>query len=325
MTAVYVTARSMESAMRTKSELDKSKRATDDTLLSLEYWPGQEEDGHMYKSPLLFAAVLDRHRELVKVGNYYQDEILFYTNIIDVLFGWLTREVEMFGDTTVWRWLLAYTYLMGSINYLGAEQALCSVYFSMVCFSHRETFYYSNYSFAGEAAFRMYRQSYPDERGGGWKTSSHNRFFPNLMACREEIIADLHYQGMSIDPSLCDESRKNETKFHETDILTLHEHQRLNEAIAMRMHAEVDQSAFHFILSGVVLGALGSYFLLLHILRCTFIRCVQSRSTRKWEPKDTVIEEEKLDSLTMSMETNMIKYEEYNCKPNAIHVKVATV
>ena len=315
----------MESAMRTKSELDKSKRATDDTLMSLEYWPGQEEDGHMYKSPLLFAAVLDRHRELVKVGNYYQDEILFYTNIIDVLFGWLTREVEMFGDTTVWRWLLAYTYLMGSINYLGAEQALCSVYFSMVCFSHRETFYYSNYSFAGEAAFRMYRQSYPDERGGGWKTSSHNRFFPNLMACREEIIADLHYQGMSIDPSLCDESRKNETKFHETDILTLHEHQRLNEAIAMRMHAEVDQSAFHFILSGVVLGALGSYFLLLHILRCTFIRCVQSRSTRKWEPKDTVIEEEKLDSLTMSMETNMIKYEEYNCKPNAIHVKVATV
>ena len=145
-TGIYVTARSLESQMDAKEALDSARRATDISLSELTYWPGQTEDGHMYKSRYLFAAVLERHRELSKVGNYYQDEIQFYTDMIDVMFGWLTREVEMFGENSIWRWLLAYTYLMGSINYLGAEQTLCSVYYSMVCFSHRETFYYANYS-----------------------------------------------------------------------------------------------------------------------------------------------------------------------------------
>lgn len=34
---------------------------------------------------------------------------------------------------------------------------------SFVCFSHRETFYYANFSFAGEAVFRLYR--HPWSRG----------------------------------------------------------------------------------------------------------------------------------------------------------------
>ncbi len=309
--------------MDAKEALDISRSTTDMSLRELSYWPGQEEDGHMYNSYGLFCAILDSHREMVKVGNYYQDELQFYTNIIDVFFGWLSREVEMFGESSIWRWLLAYTYLMGSINYLGAEQTLCSVYYSMVCFSHRETFNYANYSFGGETAFRMYRQTYPEERGGGWRTASHHKFFPVLAACREEIIADLSYHGMSIDPSICDESRKNETKFRDTDILTLHENQRLTEAILGRLRTEVDHNAFNFVLSGVILGVFASYFTLLHVLRCAFIKCVQSRSALKWEPKDSVIEEDKLDSLTL--DSKMIKYEEYNCKSNSIHVKVATV
>ena len=93
-----------------------------------------------------------------QIGIYYQDEIQFYTNLLDIMFSWVMREVAVGGDTDVWQWLLAYSYLLGSINYLGAEQAMCSVFFSMICFSYRETFAYANYSFSGEAAFRMYRQ-----------------------------------------------------------------------------------------------------------------------------------------------------------------------
>ena len=311
--------------MAAKEELDGSRSATDQTLDDIRIWPGIDNDGHLYKSRYLFRAVLNRHRVMVKVGNNFQDELQFYTNVIDVLFGWITREVELFGENDIWRWLVAYTYLMGSINYLGAEQALCSVFFSVICFSHRETFYYANYSFSGEATFRLYRQSYPEERGGHWRITSHQRFFPNLFACREEIFADMDYIGMSIDPSLCDYSRKNETKFHDTDILVLHENHRLKEEMLDRMSVQVDKTAFDFVLSGVVLGIIACYFSVLHVLRCTFVKCVQSRSARKWEPKDSVLEEDRMDSLTL--ETKMIKYEEYNCKPHNSHIKikVATV
>ncbi len=321
--------------MAAKEDLDISRKKTDQTLQHLDYWPGLDEDGHMYKSRYLFSAVLERHRSLVKVGNYFQDEIQFYTNLLDVLGGWLTREVALFGEDHIWKWLLSYTYLMGSINYLGAEQALCSVFFSIICFSHRETFYYANYSFSGEAVFRLYRQSYPEERGGGWRIASHQKFFPNLYACREEVFADMDYHGMSIDPSLCDYSRKNETRFHDLDILTLHENQRLNDEVLSILQSNIDHSSFHFFLSGIVLGTVASYVTILHILRCSFIKCVQSRSTVKWEPKNSIIEDhDKVDNITM--ETKMMNYDEYthvntlnthtaNHKPHSIQFKVATV
>ena len=59
--------------------------------------------------------------------------------------------------------LQTYGYLMAAVGYIGAEQALCSAFHSVVCFSHRETFYYANYSFAGESLFRLYRHSYPSD------------------------------------------------------------------------------------------------------------------------------------------------------------------
>ena len=166
-------------------------------------------------------------------------------------------------------------------------------------------------------------QMYPGERGGGWRTASHHKFFPSLHECREEIMSGLTYQGMAMDPSLCDESRKNETRFHDTDILTLHETQRVTDAILENIRYDTDYYAFMFVISGIIVGVCGSYFLLLHILRCIFIKCVQSRNRNNWGPKDASLEEDKLDSLTL--ESKMIKYDDYNCKPNAINVRVATV
>lgn len=282
----------------------------------------------------------------LQVGNYFQDEVQFYTNILDVIFGWLTREVAIFSEDDLWRWLLSYTYLMGSINYIGAEQSLCSVFYSIICFSHRETFAYANYTFSGEAVFRLYRQSYPQERGGGWRIASHHKFFPTLQGCREEIFADMDYHGMSIDPSLCDYSRKNETRFHDLEILTLHEHQRIKSQILSILQAQVDSASLHFFLSGIILGVIASYVTVLHILRCSFIKCVQARSTVKWEPKNNMMEDHDKQRESVSLhETKMVNYDEYtqvntmnthtanhidhhhhhNHSPHSIQFKVATV
>ena len=67
LTVVYVTARTFETQIAAKEQLDLCRQTTDETLHYLKYWPGIDEDGHMYQSPYLFNAVLDHHRTLVKV------------------------------------------------------------------------------------------------------------------------------------------------------------------------------------------------------------------------------------------------------------------
>lgn len=114
-------------------------------------------------------------------------KVQFYADLIDVILGWLDRDIASrtsslrtaaatttgsSGMTLNSRignggrlngFLQTYGYLMAAVSYIGAEQALCSVFHSVVCFSHRETFYYANYSFAGESLFRLYRHSYPPD------------------------------------------------------------------------------------------------------------------------------------------------------------------
>ena len=68
LTVVYVTARTFDTQIAAKEQLDLSRQTTDETLHYLKYWPGIDEDGHMYQSPYLFSAVLEHHRTLVKVS-----------------------------------------------------------------------------------------------------------------------------------------------------------------------------------------------------------------------------------------------------------------
>ena len=151
----------------------------------------------------------------------------------------------------------------------------------------------------------------------------------------------MDYHGMSIDPSLCDYSRKNETRFHDLEYLT-EEHVKVTTEVLRILQTQVDNASFEFFLSGIILGVIASYVTILHILRCSFIKCVQSRSTLKWEPKNNIIEDEKQESV--AMETKMINYDEYtqvntmnthtanhhqhhhqHHKPHSIQFKVATV
>ena len=68
LTVVYVTARTFDTQIAVKEQLDLCRQTTDETLHYLKYWPGIDEDGHMYQSPYLFSAVLNHHRTLVKVS-----------------------------------------------------------------------------------------------------------------------------------------------------------------------------------------------------------------------------------------------------------------
>ena len=328
---MYTTARSFESQVIAKEDLDYSRKITDESLDALYSWPGRPEDGQLFRSPHLFAAVLDKHRSQVKVGNYFWDELQFYTNIIDVIFGWLNRELGIFSGSDVWKWLLAYSYLMGGINYLGAEQALCSAFYSIICFSHRETFFYANFSFSGEAVFRLYRQAYPDDREGIWRITPHQHFFPDLHTCREEIFADMDYHGMSMDPSLCDYARKNETRFSDLELLTGDENEMVLTAINSLLQRDSNKALFDLMFSALVFTLILCYVVVIHLCRCVCIKCHQARRQKKWRQRkqaELIAEEDKMiqDHLALQQTSTMIKFDDFNCKgPNSIHVKVATV
>lgn len=327
MTAIYVAARTRETQVEAKTELDITRKEVDHLLATLPIWPGTENDGAIYKSRLLFQAVLDDHRSPVKTGGNVWDEVQFYTDLLDALYGWLTRHADFTGEAELWKWLVAYSYLLGSINYLGAEQALCSVFYSLICFSHRETFYYANLSFSGEAVFRLYRQSYPDnDRITGWKITPHEHFFPELAHCRKEIFSDMDYMGtMSFDPSACDYSRRNETRFRDTHLLTVAESERILTHIEHILEDELHHVTNTFILSAITLGTILVYIVLLHVVRFACIRCIQHRKGHKWKLQESDIEEEKMDQVALQQTSKMIRYEEYNCMPNNLHIKVATV
>lgn len=221
--------------------------------------------------------------------------------MIDVIIGWLDRSfigssltsphaVDLLpfatnltvdlaaSDPRLTGLLQAYGYLVATISYLGAEQALCSVFHSFVCFSHRETFYYANFSFAGEAVFRLYRHSYPfdgrEPRRQGWRTDEHSVFFPELSDCRQEIIADLDYIGLSTDPSLCSAVRKNETRFYELDQLTVDEVERLVDDIRRRLDSTVVAARLRYMVSGLVAVSAIVYTVLATVTHClTQSRC----------------------------------------------------
>ncbi|ESO01102.1 hypothetical protein HELRODRAFT_175131 [Helobdella robusta] len=214
----------------------------------------------IFRSRHIFMAYLNGHRSKIQSWTYFCDEIHFYTDLIDVILTWVNRGESplpldsitgsvisfiplMFGapqghdsSLTRERWssvrylLQSHSYLLSSLNYIGAEQSLCRAYHSLVCLTRRETLYYANFSFAGEAFFRMYRQSYPsltDPRddlprnlneeevlfqpsgtsdtpprswrwyGPGlsreWRMAEHKLFFPTLFICRSELVSEMDY------------------------------------------------------------------------------------------------------------------------------------
>lgn len=325
LTVIYSTARDPDSQSSLWLNLIEARLTSDKSIDELSHsWPIDQlaDYGQTYRSPRLFAAVLANHRSAVKPSGNFWDEVQFYTDVIDALLGWLNSEITRYRRGDLLRWLVAYSYLMGSLNYLGAEQALCHSFHSIVCFSHRETFFYANFSFAGEAVFRLYRQTFPRSREDGWMSLPHQRFFPRLSHCRSEIFSEADYFGMAIDPSMCDFSRRNETRFHETDLITVTELRLLVEEMDAEISRDRERARLWVIVSAGVLTATVAYAGLVHSLRCAWVRRRAAMDLKEWKAKEMdLVEDQIMDHLMATHRTNTV-YERFNGEPNVIHATV---
>ena len=337
---MYVTARDEDSQGIARDYLNSAYIGTNMALYGLSTWPGDITPGYMYKSNIMFSAVLSKHRDDVTTSVYFWDEMEYYTSVIDVIYTWYMKELRHmeYGDhDQLWKYLMSYSYLLGSINYVGGDQALCSVFQSVVCFSYMETFYYVNFSMGGESVFRLYRHSSPLEHESSWKFQEHSYFFPDLVGCRKEIMADMNYNGVSIDPSACDYAWKNESRFQSVDILTIEENSKLISAIKSNLAASIKDTQLQFIKASAILGSAAVYFLLVHISRCSILRYLYRQRNKKWKEKysiDMDNEQEKFDHssldqhhyVTKQLNPTVIGFEDYsdcNCTTN--YIKVATV
>ena len=199
--------------------------------------------------------------------------------------GWCNRTVIWWQRSVIWE----------------RSRPLCSVFHSVVCLSHRETFYYANFSFSAEALFRLYRQSYPLSQTGGdesattaWRTASHQAFFPLMFSCRQEILADLDYVGMSSDQTPCSHTRKNETRFNEIELLTDVELKKVGEAVAKAMTSQSADSRVGFAVAAASLIATTFYIVAAHVTRFVAIEAWNVRVKRKRKVKQLAIKTSQL-------------------------------
>ncbi|ESO10871.1 hypothetical protein HELRODRAFT_167383 [Helobdella robusta] len=309
-------------------------------------------------------------------------------------------------------WLTAYSHLMNSVYYLGAEQALCNVFNSVICFTRVESLKFANYSFAGEAVFRSYRLSYPafrnerddvkkttrntpknfaeengnvetsrarggkfndgvsdvmkvqkilstadtdddggknlnkqiksyatneddvinddevdneawnsgdrkkfrlddhqfklafkeeidenvhsdDDYGWRWKVKPHYSFFPNLYECRLEILSAVDYVAGRVDPSLCEDAQKNETRITELESVIAGEIEKIGERMMREKLANVEierrvkkhETQTSTII--IMVAALFSYLIAVHTIKIVFLlkKHLRDKSTHRKKKK----------------------------------------
>ena len=286
--AMYLTGRTEYKQIVWKERLDMKRKITDDTLYNLRVGAGDTAIGHSYRSPELLAHVINRYRHGSKITGEFMNDLQFYTDVIYDLTAGVGLNSPHLKRGNLWKWMTAYHRLMVTVNYLGVEQTLCSVLYSIICFSHRETFYYANLTYSAEAAFRDYQHVYPGDHGGDWRNTDRSRFLPNLTLCRREVFSDLYYQGMSIDPMKCDHSRRNETHFTEASQIIFKENHTIISYISLSLDTAITESYNTYMLYLMITGGIGCYFIVMHLLRCSCIKCIQ----RYRSPKRRLSEDE---------------------------------
>ena len=75
LTLLYMTAPSPDSQKAMMHELSVARQLTDQSLGDIAEWPGSSEEGDMFRSYYLFAAVLDNTRTRIKPSDYYRQEL----------------------------------------------------------------------------------------------------------------------------------------------------------------------------------------------------------------------------------------------------------
>jgi len=100
LTVLYAAARTVDVQIQLRSDLRRSSATTDQSLADLPVWPSSAADDGtpaMLRSRGLLGAVLERRREVfVETGGgsgRFWDAMGFYTDVMDVVIGWLYRAV----------------------------------------------------------------------------------------------------------------------------------------------------------------------------------------------------------------------------------------
>lgn len=341
---MFITERSRDIQNARRKDLEEERRRTDRAIDNLTFWPPHLTDvpqtnvrsfHRMFRSKHLFSAVLNNHRFSPVDDDtgaiYFRDEMEFYGDVMSTMIGWLNREdvcrdcgddggIGGTGGGRRYRWVHSYGYLVAAIGHLGAERALCRVFESVVCLSHRETFYYVNFSYGAEALFRLYRQSYPVDREGSgsgrrrsddWRTRSHVLLFPELASCRREILATMASSSpagpvaSSLDPSACGASVRSgsddETQTDDETLMLRKEETEIRERL--RSVTDDDCRAARrrvrlgvFLLGGClayVLAALGTGVVLRRRLRSRLVPMCGGRVT--WKTKQRMVRQREED------------------------------
>jgi len=101
LTVLYAAARTVDAQIQLRSDLGQCSTATDRSLADLPVWPSSAGDRRTpatLRSRGLLSAVLQRRRaQFVETGaggsGRFWDAMGFYTDVLDVVVGWLYRAV----------------------------------------------------------------------------------------------------------------------------------------------------------------------------------------------------------------------------------------
>ena len=295
-------------------ELDKKMNASKhsiyhqtDIILSNLFlrWPYffHQKNSTIYRSANFFNAILQRHRASVKPGLYFWDEIQFYSDIIENFLLWLNYEVDEClssfyytenrlimlvsqptSSSLITKALKSFSYLVYSLAYLGAEQSLCICFHSLICFSHKETFHYANVTFSAEIMFRTYTQSlklFIEHKNDQIKKLEYNAVFPELSYCRQEILSGMDNVGVPMGPSVCNQSRRNETNIVDVNQLANKELMFFEDLLYNILSKRVETNEFCFIISTLVFTFSTFYIFIMNLFKVIYFKTRKPKNKRK--------------------------------------------
>lgn len=273
--ATYTTARQPSDRQLLEQLWNDLTAARDDVTAALNLLP----PSHRSRS-LVLSAILKRHRAETRIGQNFIDDIQFYTNVIESTIDWLKTDSDG-------QWMTIYGHLLNSANFLTGEQSLCNAFNSLVCFSHRERLFYVNYTFTGEATFRLYRRAYNSadniDVGVLEKTlSDHAAIFPALARCRRDVVQDINYYSVSPEHhTICDQSRRNASRVREVNDLLVQEMDIMIKRAVEQTKIGVSTAYTRYVIISWLLAIVACYGLAVVSLNVGSLICHSIRQNRR--------------------------------------------